>query len=340
MRRASFYVLLGAAIVLVAGAAFAVLSDSRTAAPSAPERVFPGLADRLDNLAWIRLTRGPVKIGFANVAGRWVLVEKGNYPVSAARIRRLFDALADLSIVEPKTARPERFGRLGLDDPASGSSTLITLRGRTGNTIGELIVGRTRQDWLGGGADGVYVRKPGAGERAWLARGALDLPDDGVLWLDRGIVDIPPARISSVALTGGDGAALVLRRDGPGGGFALANLPEGLRLRADAALADSAGALAGLDFDDVMPAAELDQPESGVATAAFTTFDGLAITLRLVEAAGRDWVAAAASDRSAGAAESAAINARTARWVYAIPAARARLLRMRLADLTEPAKGS
>jgi len=353
MRKRSFYILLGATVVLVAAAGFAVLAGDRAAAPTARgERVFPGLLDRLDGLAWARLSRGGSKIDFANVAGQWVLVAKGNYPAAPAKIRQLFLGLADLALVEPKTARVELFGRLDLDDPANGKSTLIMLRDRTGNTVAELIVGKVRHGRLGGDADGIYIRKAGdsggaregarerARERAWLARGSLDLPVDTVQWLDRGIVDIPRARIASVTLAGGAGAALVLRRDTPGGEFAIADLPEGTRLRTDAALAELAGALAGLDLDDVRPAPEMDFPEGGIAAAEFVTFDGLAIKLRLIEHQGADWVAVAASGSGAAEAERNAINDRVGRWAYAIPKARARLLRTRLADLTKPAKGS
>ena len=67
---------------------------------------------------------------------------------------------------------------------------------------------------------------PGA-EIASLARGAVELPGDVLGWLDRGIIDLPPARIASLKLTGADGATLAIRRDGPDAAFAIADLPAG-----------------------------------------------------------------------------------------------------------------
>ena len=80
-------------------------------------------------------------------------------------------------------------------------------------------------------------------------------------------------------------------------------------------------------------------PQSGVARATVKTFDDLAIDLRLFARDGADWVAIAASGTGAAEAESNAINDRVVRWAYAIPSARAKLLRTRIADLAEPAKG-
>lgn len=340
MRKRGFFLLLAATVVLVAAAVFAVLGGDRAAAPTArDERAFPTLASRLGDLAWMRLSRGQTKIDFTSVAGRWVLVEKGNYPAAPAKMRRLLLGLAELALVEPKTGRAELFGRLDLDDPSTGKSTLIALRDRTGNTLAELIVGRTRHDRLGGGADGVYIRKPGE-DRAWLARGSLDLPDTVTGWLDRRILDIPAGRIASVTLTGGDGIALVLRRDGPGGKFAVADPPDDAKFKPDAALAEPAGALAGLDLDDVKPVAELTVPGSGVASAEFATFDGLTVKLRLVAQDGFDWIMVEASGAGPAEPDAKALNDKVARWAYVIPAARAKLLRTRLADLVQPAKGS
>jgi hypothetical protein len=97
--------------------------------------------------------------------------------------------------------------------------------------------------------------------------------------------------------------------------------------------------LAGLAFDDVKPLASIELPEDGLARAAFVTFDGLAIDVRLFAYQGADWVAVASSGSGAAEAASNAINDKLARRVYAIPATRVKLLRTRLDDLTEPAKG-
>ena len=82
-------------------------------------------------------------------------------------------------------------------------------------------------------------------------------------------------------------------------------------------------------------AAALQRLRSGVEAAEVVECD-----LRLFARDNADWLAIAASGKDAAEAEAKAINGRVAAWSYAITPDRAKLLRTRLADLVEPAKGS
>jgi hypothetical protein len=339
MQRRGFLLLLSATVIVVAAAIVVLAAGDRTASPvPAGERALPGLAAKLGDLAWIGLSRGSTKIDFAAVNGSWAVVEKGNYPAAQGKMRQLLLGLADLTLVEPKTERPELFARLDLDDPANGKATDIKLNDRIGQTVAELLVGRRRADRLGAGNDAVYIRKPGV-DRVWLARGSLDVGGEIVDWLDRRILDIPAGRIASITLTGEDGATLKLSRAQPAERFGVTDATPDTKFK-PAALAEPAGALAALDLADVKPAADQPMPDSGVATASFTTFDGLTIDLRLFSRDNSDWIAVTASGQDAAEAEAKAINAKLGGWSYAVTQDRAKLLRTRLADLVEPAKGS
>src|SRR5438270_13101765 len=332
MQRRGFIVLLTATVIVVAAAIVVLAAADRAASPApSGERALPGLAAKLGDLAWVGLSRGPTKIDFAAVNGSWAVVEKGNYPAAQGKMRQMLLGLADLTLIEPKTERPELFARLDPDDPANGRSTEIKLNDRTGQTSAELIIGRRRADRLGTGSDAVYVRKPGA-NRAWLARGSVDVSGEVVDWLDRRILDLPAARIASVKLTG-DGSTLLLSRAQPNDRFAVAASPADAKFKGPSVLAEPAGALAALDLADVKPAAEQPVPDSGVAAASFTTLDGLTVDLRLFARDNTDWLAIAASGKDASEAEAKAINDRVAAWTYAITPDRAKLLRTRIADL-------
>jgi len=230
------------------------------------------------------------------------------------------------------------FARLDLDDPSNGRSTLVRLQSRTGATVAELIVGRMRPDRLGSGSHGVYIRKPSENQ-TWLARGSLDLPRDLDGWLDRRIVDIPSSRIATVMLTASSGSTLALRRDAAGAAFNLTDPLNELKLKEGGAPGELAGVLAGLEFEDVTPTAELPVPESGVATALFTTFDGLAVTVWLFAHDNSDWITMEAVGREAAEADAKAIDERVANWTYRISPERAKLLRVRFDDLVERTKG-
>jgi hypothetical protein len=286
----------------------------------------------------MHLTRGAMKADFTAIGGRWVVVEKDNYAAAPAKVRQLLLGLADLTLVEPKTTRADLLGRLDLDDPSNGRSTLIKLTSRTGGTVAELILGRTRRDRFGRGKDGIYIRKP-AESRAWLARGSLDLPQNLDDWLDRRIIDLSPSRVASVTLTGSNGLVVVLKRGEPDGPLAVAEAPGDGKIQDQSLLALPAAVLAGLEFEDVKPTAQVPVPENGVATALFTTFDGLVVTVWLFAHEGSDWITMEAVGRGDAATDAKAIDARVAHWTYKILPDRAKPLRVTFSDLVRPAKG-
>jgi len=340
MRGRSFILLLGLT-ALLAGAAIYCLSSAYKAPvlQADGQRLYPELAEALNDLAWMRIGRAGSKVDFAAINGNWVVVEKGNYPASPAKIRRLLLGLSELTLVEPKTQRPDLFARLDLDDPATGKGTLVQLQDRQGKPVVNLIVGKQRRDRLGGGRDGVYVRKPGENQ-TWLARGKIDVSGAAVHWLHRRIIDISQSRIASLSLKAPDESAVLLHRDSGTMPFALADPPADAQLKPASALAAPAAALAGLELEDVKPAPELTVPEEGVQTATFETFDGLKIEVRLFRHDNADWAAISVSGSDSALAEAKALGANLGHWVYALPAERAKLLRTRLADLLQPAKNS
>lgn len=95
-----------------------------------------------------------------------------------------------------------------------------------------------------------------------------------------------------------------------------------------------------LDLDDVKPAAELPVPDKDVVTAALTAFDGLTVDLRLIDRDKTSWVAISATGTGATEVEAKKIQEKVSRWTYAVPAYKANLIKIKLADLLEPAKGS
>ena len=133
MRRRGFFALLAAALALAVLAVVAVWRGDRGVS-HAPvgQRALPELADKLGALARLRLTRGPMTINFAMTDHRWTIIDKGNYPADQDRVRKLLLQLAELELIEPKTDRPELLGRLDLDDPANGKSTLVAAQDRSG----------------------------------------------------------------------------------------------------------------------------------------------------------------------------------------------------------------
>jgi hypothetical protein len=329
-----------ATAVLVALAIVTLAVGDRGVSWAAPgERAFPALAGRLGDVASVMVSRNGSTMTFIRDGDSWLVAEKGNDPADAGKISQVVRAMADLTLVEAKTQKPELYPRLEVEDPGAGKSALVAVKDKSGAAIAEAIVGKRRYDRLGGGNDGVYLRKPGDAQ-AWLARGSLDPSGEPSSWLDRQILDVSEKKIAKVILTQPDGAKLVISRSAPDAKFAVEDARADTKFKSESTISGPAAALETLDLEDVKPAAELPVPDKDVATASFTTFDGLTVDLRLVERDKANWVAISAAGSGAAEAEAKKLDDRVARWSYEIPAYKANLLKTKLADLIEPAKGS
>jgi uncharacterized protein DUF4340 len=340
MQTRSLILLASATVILVALAIVVLASSDRGVSRAAPtERAFPALAAKLGDVASVTVSHDNATMTFIRHGDSWLVSEKGNYPANTAKISQLVLAMADLTLVEAKTQKPDLYPRLELDDPDKGKSAQISVKDKAGGIIAQGIVGKRRYDRLGAGNDGVYLRKPGE-TQAWLARGTLDPSGDPASWLDRQIIDISEKKIAKVTLTQPDGTKLVIGRARPDATFAVEDAPAETKFKSESTISGPAGALETLDLDDVKPAGELPVPESDVVKASFTTFDGLIVDLRLMERDKSNWIAISAAGSGSAEAEAKKIDDKVSHWTYAIPAYKTNLLKTKLADLVEPAKGS
>jgi hypothetical protein len=340
MQKRSLILLASATAVVVAVAIWVFASGDRGVSRAAPgQPAFSALAAKLGDVASVTVSRNGTMMTLIRDGDSWLVAEKGNYPANAAKISQIVRAMADLTLVEPKTQNPDLYPRLEVEDPGSGKSALVAVKDKSGGDLAHAIIGKRRYDRLGAGNDGVYLRRPGE-VQTWLARGTLDPSGDPANWLDRQIIDISEKRIAKVALTQPDGSKLVISRSAPEAKFAVEDAPTDTKFKSETTTSGPAGALETLDLYDVKPAGELPVPDKDVVTASLTTFDGLTIDLRLVERDKSDWVAISATGSGSAEAEAKKIEDKVSHWTYAIPAYKANLLKTKLADLIEPAKGS
>lgn len=309
--------------------------------PQIGKAVLPGVGPKLGEVARVTLVHGAEKTTLQRQGKSYVVAEKGDYPADAAKLHQTLLGLAELDYVEPKTSKPDLYPRLEVEDPGKtgAKSTLVTVSDGKGTLIGELIIGKRRIDELGGGNDGIYVRKPGNAQ-SWLARGTLDISGDTTSWLDRNVVDLPRDKVKEVVLIQPDGSKLDIAHDKPGAPLALKDQPANTKLKSDTVLVEPTTALASLTLTDVKPAADLPFPAEGVSRAEFTSFDGLTLKLALFDKDGKSWLHIEASGTGPAEKQAADINARVGKWVYAIPDYKAKALRTKLVDVTEPAKSS
>jgi hypothetical protein len=340
MQSRSLILLASATVVLVAIAIIVLASGDRGVSRTVPgQPAFPALAAKLGDVASVTVSRNGMTMTLIRDGDSWLVAEKGNYPANAAKISQIVRAMADLTLVEPKTQKPDLYPRLEVEDPGNGKSALVAVKDKSGGDLAEAIVGKRRYDRLGAGNDGVYLRRTNEAQ-TWLARGTLDPSGDPASWLDRQIIDISEKKIAKVTLAQPDGTKLVISRAAPDASFAVEDAPADAKFKSETTTSGPATALETLDLDDVKPAGELPVPDKDVVTASFTTFDGVTLDLRLIERDKSNWIAISAAGSGSAEAEAKKVEDKVSHWTYEIPAYKANLLKTKLADLIEPSKGS
>jgi hypothetical protein len=310
--------------------------------PLAGTPVLPDVAKHLGDVTRLALVHGGMKTTLVRWGDLWTVEERGFYSADGVKVRQALLGLADARLVEPKTRKADLYPRIEVEDAdkKDAKSILVTVTDKKGTLLGEVILGKHRVDQLGGGEDGIYVRKPGDAQ-SWLARGTLNLDGDLPSWLDRKLLDVPTAQIKSVTLTAAAGGNLAISRLKADDKFALAVAPPaGKHLKSDTILDEPAGALVGLDLTDVRPAAGFDFPKDGNAQARYETFDGMVVSITIAAKDGMTWLRIAASGTGTAEKPAADLNAKFSPWLFSVADAKVKTLETKLDDVVEAAKGS
>lgn len=331
----SFTTLAGATAISLAMAVWAIgARDMPVATVQANTPLFPGLLDRVNEISKVKLISPGGKLTISAADGGWKLAEKGGYPVESQQVRDLVLALANLQLVEAKTADPKLLKRLELEEPEvdGAKSRSIELDDQTGTALAAAVVGKPKPDLYGGGRGGVYVRRAGE-DQAWLAAGEIQLPTDALSLLNHEVIDVPTDQVAAVTLQPVGAVPVRLQRpDAKTQTFTTdAALPDGRALDTSK-VEQLAGSLANLTLEDVKPVAELMMPAEA-PKARFETFDGVAIDVTIARLGEDDTVenwleitVAAAAPATAGEAttpdsavtRAAAMRAKTEGWAFKV----------------------
>ncbi|MCF4165780.1 DUF4340 domain-containing protein [Zavarzinia compransoris] len=352
MRRSTLVFLLGLTIVLGLTGAWLVAERIRvTSADLSGRPLMPDLKGALNDVATVAIEGAEGRFTLKRVDGeRWVMPERGDYPADFGKIRRLLVGLSDMVAIEPKTARPDRYHFLDVEDVGPGTKGLrVTAADSSGTAIADIILGRP-VDTLGASRLPRYFVRLAGQDASWEAEADIRPERGAAAWLDRELLVVAPERFATVAVTR-NGETATIARETPTGDFAVegqdadAILPKKGRI---GALAVAATYLALEDVQKVKGAPD----GKPLATVEYKTFDGLTLTLNLVSIDGQGWTTIEASagrpevapvdvkgpdgepllkDAETVRAEAGAINARTKGWLY-------RLDGTRVIDLT-PAPG-
>ncbi len=274
---------LAGALVVLAALALIAQYDPQPPSPGGG-LLLPELADDLDSVNQITVVGAgsePVATLQRDDQGIWSVAEKAGYPADLAAVRHTLISLAEARVVEPKTANPEFYDRLGVEDVANedAGGVAVTLMGVDPPV--DVIVGDTE------GTSQRYVRVVGQDQSVLVDRDP-EVGDETTDWLDAEILAIPGSRMARVTVTHPDGEVVrVTKTDADQSNFEVEDMPEGRELQY-ASIANVMGTvLSNLRLQDVEPRGEPDVP---VTITEWAAFDGLSITAESFELQEEPWV--------------------------------------------------
>ena len=275
---------LAAALVVLGAVALLAQYDPQPPAPGGG-LLLPGLGEELDRISQVSVVGAgsdPVATLVRGEDGSWSVAEKDGYPADVEKVRQTLISLAEARIVEPKTANPDFYDRLGVegveDEAAGGLAVMLT----GADTPVNVIVGDTE------GTSQVYVREADQAQSFLVDRNP-DAGSETTDWLATEILAIPGSRVARITVTHPDGETVsVSKADSEQSNFDVEEIPPGRELQYDSVANVMGNVLSNLNLQDVEPRTETDEP---VTVTEFVTFDGLAITAESVEREDEPWVA-------------------------------------------------
>lgn len=269
----------GCALAIAIALLGAACSPSPTADVAAGP-LLPAMAARQQQVEGLQL-RGAgnkVLVSLARDRGEWRVGERAGWPADSARIASTLAQLAQARRVEPKTASPSMYFRLGVEDIADPEAKGSELR-----IIGPGIEQRLLVGELHARSGGRYVRANGQA-RAWLTDVDVGFDPDPKSWLQRRLLEIPLARVERVRIRPRNSPAFALvHRDDR---FRPDDAPAGAMGDSHAG-DDIAASVQAFDIEDVA----LDDGSAAPAQSLdFELVDGTVLTVSIWRGEGQqDW---------------------------------------------------
>jgi hypothetical protein len=255
--------------------------------------VVPSLAAQLNNVSAIKLTGAsntPI-ITLTRTDKGWVASSINNYGADISKIRDYLIKLSEAKIQEAKTANPDSYAKLGVEDISVADAKGVQLELEGLKAPVKLILGSI----AGTGGQGVYVRTPGE-KQSYLASGQIRPEASVNSWIQADIAHIPSARIQEVSITPPNGAALVVRKaSSADADWAVQNVPKGKEVSGPSAGNSAAGVLDSLRLESVQPAASAQPELASTFRTRYVTFEGLVVEVMSWENDGKSYARFSAS---------------------------------------------
>lgn len=308
-------------------------------------RLFPVFAGKVGEATEVSVQDASGTLTVKKEGDKWLLASRQNFEASTEAISDILVGLSELRLREPKTKKADRYSRLQVEEVTAkkAKSKLLTVKGKDGKKLAEILVGKVNNEITGATNVGYYVRKPGE-EQSWLVAGRLDVPDAVNKWVKPALFDVAGKRVAKVSVIHPDGQTMMVSRaDAKSTKFNLDNLPQGRTIEYQSDVDNMGDGLDKLELEDVKATSEISFPTEKVISTEISTYDGLFVDAELAEMKdGNFWARfkARTSDDAKDEVkrEASAINAKTKKWVYQIPAHKYRYMSRKLSDVLKAPK--
>lgn len=290
---------------------------------------FAGQANAVTRVEIQRNGAGTESLVIEKSGDAWRVPARDNYPASLAKVREILRALAEMKILEAKTANPDLHERLGLRDPDIEGSKGIRLTASGESFSTAVIFGNTAQGSYR------YARLADT-DQTFLVDRNPSIPAEVSDWLLRSLLDIDSSAVRSVRIEHPDGEVIpISKENADDSNFAVADIPEGRELSYSTVANGIGGALNDLSLDDVRKAPADAAPGSEPVTTTFETFDDRRVIVRTYEDDGASWIAIDLEATADGSIDDA-LRERLAGWQFTVADYKANLFKRRFEDILKP----
>jgi hypothetical protein len=275
------------AALVVVGAAMWVSVRSGPERVAGDQPVLVALAESLDSVNQVRLSRGD---GAATTLQRrdngWFVAQR-DFPADPGKLRSLMIQLSTLRAVEQKTSDPAHYGALNVEDAAGAQSHSVRIDVAAGARTWSLLLGKAAEP------SGGFVRVPGTAT-ALLAQPRIEADPQPTHWIKTELIDLAADRIQQVTVHPAAGPSYWIARDARGvADLTLHGVPPGRKPAAPAVVDAVARTLRRLNAEDVKQRAPgtLEHPNR----ATFRTFEGLQLDVDGYREGASNWIRVNAS---------------------------------------------
>ena len=284
MNPRSFYkLLIVTTVCLIAAITVWIVTPKYSSGTFFGEPLLPGLIEKINDVEVISIEHTGRTLTFLKDGnGDWTLMEVNGYPADKERIRNALIGLAHLEKIEQKTALPEFYPDLHVEDNSSekSKSYLVTLLNKEGEKITSLLIGKSISGitWNG---QGYFVRFP-EDPQSWLVRGNLDVTGDELSWLSTRILPLIKGRASSVTVVDGSKTReIVYSRTDPALPMLPSFMSDAYLITAPDFIKKMEDSLASFEFQSAAPRTASLAQEIPFSSLLIETGDGLNIYLFL-----------------------------------------------------------